>query len=106
MTTVKLIRSKSGYVGFEVRGHTGWSINGDDILCAAISSAVQLVANGITECAGEKACVKTEEDTVRLRLKSESSKESVQVLFEAFRLHMSLLAKQYEDNISIEIVEV
>ena len=88
MTTVKLIKSKSGYVGFEVKGHTGWSINGDDILCAAISSAVQLVANGITECAKETACVITElteifdvsRTAVRIRLKQADMLRSLDVI--------------------------
>ena len=39
-------------VGFRVTGHAGYAESGSDIVCAGVTTAVQLVANGITECAG------------------------------------------------------
>ena len=59
-------------VGFSVSGHAGYADAGEDIVCAAVSSAVQLTANGITEILGLSASVEAEGDTVSLRLQSES----------------------------------
>ncbi len=38
-----------------ISGHAGFADAGEDIVCASVSSAVQLVANGITECAKQQA---------------------------------------------------
>ena len=34
--------------GFKISGHAGYADKGEDIVCASVSSAVQLVANTIT----------------------------------------------------------
>ena len=34
---------------FVVSGHAGYAENGKDIVCASVSSAVQMAINGITE---------------------------------------------------------
>ena len=46
MTTVTFCSEGSRIVGFEVKGHSGYAPQGEDIVCAAVTSAVRL-----TECA-------------------------------------------------------
>ena len=45
MTTVTFQTEGSRIVGFEVKGHSGYAPEGEDIVCAAVTSAVRL-----TEC--------------------------------------------------------
>ena len=40
MTTVTFQTEGSRIVGFEVKGHSGYAPEGEDIVCAAITSAV------------------------------------------------------------------
>ena len=43
MTSVRIVKSKvTGYKSFEVSGHSGYSEEGSDIICAAVSTATEL----------------------------------------------------------------
>ena len=44
MTRLKFLKSNNQYVGFECIGHSGYSESGSDIVCAAVSTAVQMCA--------------------------------------------------------------
>ena len=46
MTTVTFCSEGSRIAGFEMQGHSGYAPQGEDIVCAALTSAVRL-----TECA-------------------------------------------------------
>ena len=48
MIQAKILRRNGRTAGFSVSGHAGYADSGKDIVCAAVSSAVQLTANGIT----------------------------------------------------------
>ena len=91
-------------VGFSVSGHAD---AGEDIVCAAVSSAVQLTANGITEILGLSASVEAEGDTVSLRLQSESlGGRGAAAFLEALKLHLSVLAEDYPTNVKVTCTEV
>ena len=48
MIKFKVERNKAGkIVGLEVNGHAGFAECGSDIVCAAVSTAVQMTINGI-----------------------------------------------------------
>ena len=61
------------FFGFEISGHAGYgeAVNeneGNDIVCAAISSCAMLVCNAITDQFGANAEVKVEENRISLNL--------------------------------------
>lgn len=91
--------------GFSVSGHAGYADNGKDIVCAAVSSAVQMAANGVTEILHFPAEVSAKGDTVSLFLEGEGS-ESVLAILDAFRLQMEILEEQYPKFIRIRYLEV
>lgn len=91
--------------GFTVSGHAGYANSGKDIVCAAVSSAVQLTANGITEILHFPAEVAAEGDCVRLQTMGELPK-GVQAMLDAFALHLKLLAEDYPKFIRIRYLEV
>ena len=47
MVTATVIKSPSGYVGFECKGHAGYLQKGKDIVCSAISMLTINTANSI-----------------------------------------------------------
>ena len=49
MIQFRLAERNGNFVGFSVSGHAMFDEAGRDIVCAAVSSAVQLTVNGITE---------------------------------------------------------
>ena len=98
--------SKAGHLtGFSVSGHAGYADAGEDIVCAAVSSAVQLTANGITEVLGLQARVRAEDDTVSLRLDDSANREA-EAFLKALQLHLSVLSEDYPKNVKLTCTEV
>ncbi len=49
MIRILLRRSKSDIIGFEISGHSGYSEEGSDIVCAAVSALAQTALLGLLE---------------------------------------------------------
>ena len=105
MIKASFFYSKGGFcVGFEVSGHSGFAEFGFDIVCAAVSCAVQMCCNGITEIVKADARVFVDSDEISLKV--ESFDEKVQVLLESLKMQIGLLEKDYGENISLFLLEV
>ena len=62
MISVEFFTTESGeLIGFQIRGHAG-GIQGQDIVCAAVSSAAYMTANTITEILHVDASVAVAEE--------------------------------------------
>lgn len=83
-----------------ISGHAGYAQEGEDIVCASVTSAVQLCANGITEILKEPADVRVQEDTITITLPDNSSASAVAFL-QALHLHLSLLQQDYSQYLEI-----
>ncbi len=103
MITARFKKDSDGYRSFSISGHAGCEQYGFDVACAAVSSAVQLTANGITEVAGVKAQVQVDKDTIGVTLPEGTPDECCNVLIGALHLHLNLLSEEYEDAISVII---
>ena len=86
--------------GFSVSGHSGYAESGSDIVCAAVSSAVQLTCNTITDFFGDEAEVRVLENTLTLRLKNEGCGYSEKLL-ESFKAHLGFISEEYPRSIQI-----
>ncbi len=83
-------------------GHAGYGVEGDDIVCSAVSSAVQLVCNTVTDFFHADADVAVGENRIELRLNS-SDDPSVKLL-DAFRDHMEYISEKYP-GVKVELRE-
>lgn len=90
-------------VGFRISGHNGTA--GEDIICAAVSSAAYLTANTITDVIKADAKVDTEDGYMLVRVSSKEAKDCRNV-FAGFKLHMLGLEEQYPQNINVSYTEV
>ena len=105
MIKASFLYSKDGFcVGFEVFGHSGFAESGLDIVCSAVSCAVQMCCNGITEIV--KADARIFVDSEKISLRVENFEPRVQVLLESLRMQIGLLEKDYSQNISLFLLEV
>lgn len=104
MITAEFFTKQSKPYGFTIKGHSGYAESGSDIVCASVSSAIQLVVNTITECFKIKAEVKVLKDKIQLKL-PEYHYESEKLL-EGLLLHLTVLSEDYEGTIKITISEV
>ena len=58
MTTAEFHTEGRRITGFTVRGHSGYAPEGEDIVCAAVTSAVRLVECAVNDVLGLEASVK------------------------------------------------
>ncbi|MDD3692604.1 MAG: ribosomal-processing cysteine protease Prp [Oscillospiraceae bacterium] len=100
MTKVRFFKNNNVLTGFEIKGHAGAGCAGNDIVCAAISSAAQMTANTITEIIGVPAQVKQQEGLLLVSLSAENAKKCRHVI-EGLKLHLTELQRQYPHNITI-----
>ena len=88
--------------GFSLTGHAGYGTAGNDVACAAVSSAAELTCNTITEFFGDDADVSVSENTLTLRLKNESGEYSRR-LIESFKTHLGFISEEFPRSIQIII---
>ena len=106
MTTVTFHSEGSRIVGFQVEGHSGYAPEGEDIVCAAVTSAVRLVECAVNDVLGLEASVKVREKdaSITLRLPSrlgQTNESTCQTLLAALMVHFVQLAEEYPDYISV-----
>ncbi len=89
------------FSGFDISGHAGYGTEGNDIVCAAVSSCTMLVCNCITENFKANADVTVEENRITLRLLAYS--EAAAGLISALYEHLEALAEDYSKiKVSVE----
>jgi len=104
MITAEFYKKQGTFLGFQIKGHADYSDEGNDIVCASVSSAVQLVANTITECFKINANVKVLENRIQLILPQTDN--LADKLLQGLFLHMTVLAEDFEGTIKIITSEV
>lgn len=92
-------------VGFSIRGHSDSGSAGNDIVCAAVSSAAYLTANTITDVIGVNAAVSVKDGFMELKIPRENAEVCSSAL-QGFRLHMAALQKQYLKYLHVYNTEV
>ncbi len=90
--------------GFSVKGHAGAGECGEDIVCAAVSSAAYMTANTLTEICGAKADITVNDGELSLSLTETDA--FIQKVLEGFLLHMNGLQEQYPKRIQVLKTEV
>ncbi len=106
MTTVTFHSEGSRMTGFDMQGHSGYAPQGEDIVCAALTGAVRLIACAVNDVLGLEASVKVRDKDALISLKLpkalDPDSESVcQTLLAALMVHCVQLAEEYPENISV-----
>ena len=86
-----------------VTGHAEYADAGEDIVCAAVSSAVQYATILITESFGEEDEEFAEDNLLTVRLKSPGQGSRI---LDGLRQHLQFLSEDYPGTIQIQITEV
>ena len=108
MTTVKFtLNEKNEITGFSVSGHSGYAEEGSDIVCAAVSSCVQMLEICIAEAVGEKKAsfnIKGDAEISYLVPKDLSDEHLafVNKMLAGFRKYMQSISEHYNKYLSFE----
>ena len=98
MTEVRFYSFKGRLTGFEISGHSGYSDEGSDIVCAAISSCAYMVINTITDVIGVNAEVEVDEAYISFSV-SEKDADQISDIMQGFEMHVKALADDYKEFI-------
>lgn len=99
MIRVKFLVGNRQLKGFEISGHAGFAESGNDIICAAVSSAAYMAANTITDVIGVNADAADGDGTMTVALNEPD--ERAEMVLKGLELHLTELSKQYPENIKI-----
>lgn len=93
-------------VSFLVEGHSDLAPAGEDLLCAAVTSAVRLTECAVNDVLGLEASVKVRTDKASISLKlpgglGQTNESTCQTLLTALMLYLSGLHEEYPDNIIV-----
>ena len=106
MTTITF-RSEGGrIIGFDSQGHSGYAEEGADIVCAAVSSTIDLVIATINDVLGLAASVKIRESDAFISLRlpgslGQTAESTCQALLTGLMVHFVQLAEEYPEFISV-----
>ena len=102
MIRAKFRFPQEGGASFHIKGHAGFADEGEDIVCAAVSSAAYMAANTVTEILGVNAGAAAKDGDMEFSVTG--SKEAANIV-KGLRLHLTELAAQYPDFIQITTEE-
>ena len=96
-------------MGVSVSGHSGYADAGEDIVCAAISSAVSMCECAITDVIGAQAQVSVNPKTAEVKINlpksiAEDKHRECNIVLSALYIHLSALAEEYPQCITISEV--
>ena len=106
MTTVTVHTEGSAITGFDAKGHSGFAQEGEDIVCAAITSAVRLVECTVNDVMGLCAAVKVREKDAFISLRlpgglSAQADSTCQALLTGLMVYLTELHDEYPDYIEV-----
>jgi len=107
MTRVTLtVSEETAFERICTEGHSGYAEEGSDIVCAAVSSATELVVNILEQFSIDISIEVDEEDAKVLVLilgseKNRKKKETIKHVVEGYKCYISDLAEAYPEFVEI-----
>ena len=100
MTKVTFRLREGKISGFCLEGHSNYASSGNDIVCAALSSASYLVINTITDVMNIPSDAYAEDGRIGIVIENGYEEQCKEIL-KGFELHINSLKKQYPKNIKV-----
>ena len=106
MTTITFRSEGNRLIGFDSQGHSGYAEEGEDIVCAAITSAIRLVEATLNDVLGLAASVRIREEEARIDFRlpgglSPEAEYACQSLMTGLMVYFAQLQEEYPDNVSV-----
>ena len=99
MIIATFFKKNESYCGFRICGHSGYSEEGSDIVCAAVSSMAMLTVNVLSDEFGVSADLKVDENgpVIDFRLKTDDRYASA--VISGFAKEIAALEGDFPDNV-------
>ncbi|GAB6109589.1 ribosomal-processing cysteine protease Prp [Fusibacter bizertensis] len=109
MIKVEIQRNVVHYCGVKITGHAYSDEPGRDLVCAAVSTLAQTLANAVEEVGGipEKSLdLKISSGHFQLILKNDDLSDVIDIIFRTFRVGIEAIERTYKQYIKLKIKEV
>ena len=109
MTDVKVTRKNNHIVEVTASGHTGYGEQGEDIVCAGISTLIQSALLGLLQVAGlnVKYTVNEQQGSLRFTLPenlTEMERHDADVILNTMLCGLQDFYTEYSDYINLEVI--
>ena len=106
MTSVIFHTVEDRIIGFDAQGHSGYGEEGEDIVCAAVTSAVRLVEATVNDVMGLCASVKVDQETAAISFRrpgglAPTAESTCQNLMTGLMVYLAQLHDEYPENIEV-----
>ena len=106
MTTVRFRTEGNRVTGFDSAGHSGYAEEGEDIVCAAITSAIRLVEATVNDVLGLAAAVRVDERETKISFRlpgglAPTAESTCQALLTGLMVYFTELHDEFPDNIEV-----
>ena len=87
----------------EIKGHSGYGTNGNDIVCSALSSIVTTTVNAILKHNSNAIEIKQEEALVDVKILKRD--KFINLLLDNMKKLLEELEVQYQKNVKVEVLK-
>ena len=113
MTSVTFLKDRNDlFVGFSMKGHSGYSHEGSDIVCAGLSACCEMILNQLCDSFAFDVKVTVDEKTAAVGCDSRNggtvkeSQETISKIIDGFYRTVSDIQNQYPRFVKCSITEV
>ena len=111
MTPVTFTTRGQRLEAVEFKGHAALADAGEDVLCAALTSAIRLIETTVNDVLAVGAAVKVKEEKALISLKlpgdmGEDNETACQALLAGLMVYLTDLAGEYPENLTVLDTEV
>lgn len=103
MIRAEFYQLEGRFSGFRLSGHAGLAVSGEDVACAAVSSAVQLTVNLLFEFGCEP---EASSDDGTVKCSATENAETASKIMKQLKLHLEAILEEFPKTIKITISEV
>lgn len=109
MTDIKLTRKNNSIVEVEASGHTGYGEQGEDIVCAGISTLLQSSLLGLLQVAKVNVKYRVDVETGKLKFTlpadmTEQERHDADVILNTLLAGLQDFYTEYSDFINLEVI--
>lgn len=106
MTTITFLTEENRITGFDATGHSSYGDKGEDIVCAAVTSAVRLVEATVNDVMGLCAAVKVNEKSAAISFRlpgglAPTAESVCQSILAGMMVYLAQLHDEYPENIEV-----
>lgn len=102
MINLTILKSNDAITTIQAKGHSGYAVAGQDIVCSAVSTIMQTTLNGLLEVVKADVDYQIDEQIPFLRISVNKQDRQAQILMKSAYLALKQIADDYKNYIKIK----